>query len=779
MTQPIENHMLRTVLDDLPVGVIVQGPGAEIRYANQAALRLLGLTMDQLLGKTSFDPDWDVVRLDGSPFPGPEHPVPEAIRTRQSVLDVLMGVRRGKLGDRVWLLVSALPRLHASGAVRDVLCTFSDVTQEHAHVEASERSLKLAERRMQEQSELLAAMFRATSEGIVLHGPDGSIRMANRAAAKVLGLTIEQLTGRSPTDPRWGLVRTDGTPLPPKEIPSEVTRHTGAPIQMRLLGVDRPDRGRSWLAVTTDPVRPEADPPHHVVATFTDISRLREAQLALQRSEAQLARVTQAVPGVLFEIVRRPRDDSRPRPDAISKYEWSFSFLSGEVEELFGLPTEVVRRDPRALLAVLPPDQVRIVRDALQTAVLQGRSAEVEARLHRGEFDRSIRIHARPDATTESVRWTGFILDVTEARRLEDRLRTSQRLEAMSSLAAGVAHNFNNMLGAIVPNLDLALAKAAPHLQGPLRDALTAARSASELVRQLLFASRGEPEGHSATVDVHQVLSEVVNICRRTFDAGILLDVELSSSPLPSRGSATLIQQVALNLLINARDAVSDVDEPQIDLRAFAIEDQWVAFEVRDNGTGMTSEVRARLGEPFFTTKPPGQGTGLGLASVYGIVSDLGGRIDVDSTEGVGTRFQVRLPKVQPQITDFASTDPRTAELAGRRILLIDDEPLVRRAMSRMLRHRKVVVMEAGSGEDGLTMLDDTIDAVLLDLSMPGMPGDHVLRLMKVDRPHLPVAIVTGHVDDMPALEPADTVLRKPVDAQTLIRWLSSVLAKR
>ncbi|MEO0605989.1 MAG: PAS domain-containing protein, partial [Myxococcota bacterium] len=357
------------------MGVIVQGPEAEIRYANHSALRLLGLTMDQLLGKTSFDPDWDVVRLDGTPFPGPEHPVPEAIQTRQAVLDVLMGVRRGKLGDRVWLLVSALPRLDDHGDVVDVLCTFSDVTEEHGHVEASERALRLAERRMQEQSDLLGATFRAMSEGVVLHGPDGSIRMANRSAAEVLGLTSEQLMGRSPLDPRWELVDVEGQALAPDQIPSEITRHTGEPVHHRVLGVEVPDRGRSWLAVTTDPVRPEEDAPHHVVATFTDISDLRGAEVALQRSEARLARVTEAVPGIIFELLQTEERN------------WRFSFLSGQVEEVLGLPAAEVRHDPLSMLEVLPASEVRAIRDALFRAGREDTSMEIESRIVRDGAD--------------------------------------------------------------------------------------------------------------------------------------------------------------------------------------------------------------------------------------------------------------------------------------------------------------------------------------------------------------------------------------------------------
>jgi len=756
--------LLETVLDDLPVGVVVQGPHAEIRYANRCALQLLGLTAEQTIGRTSHD-GWDVVRLDGSPLPSDEHPAPVAIRTRQSVLDVTMGVRLSELGDRRWLLVSARPRLDEHGEVRDVLVTFSDVTTQQDHVEASERARELAERRMQEQADLLSATFRTMSEGVVLHGPDGSIRMANRAAARSLGLTPEQLTDRSPRDPSWGLVDAQGQLLPAEEIPSERTRFSGEPVRGKVLGVNVPGRGRSWLAVTTDPVNPDDDPPYHVVATFTDITYLRDAELLLQRSEARLARVTEAVPGVIFEVVQEHGGT------------WRTSFLSGQVEPVFGVPAAVLREDPSVLTGIVPEPEVDKVLAQLQRASAELRTTEFEVRLTRGGQTGWIRVRARHEAVEGGVRWTGFAVDVTEARRLQQQLHHSQRLEAMSSLAAGVAHNFNNMLGTILPNLEMALEDATPEQEPPLQDALTAGRSASQLVRQLLFASRGEGERPMTAVRVDEVLTEVHGICRRTFDAGIRLEVAIGPGPLTVRGSPSLLQQVVLNLLINARDAVADRPAPSIRLRARPSPDEaWVVIEVVDNGTGMPPEVLERLGEPFFTTKPIGRGTGLGLASVYGIVSDLGGAVEVESEVDRGTTFRVRLPCTGPASPTLARAEPGRVHLAGRRVLLVADEILVRRAVARLLHRRGHLVIEASSGDEGLAALDASIDAVLLDLSMPGMSGRQTLAAIKTRHQDVPVAVVTGHVDDLPALDLADAVLRKPLTEAALLSWLGETL---
>jgi two-component system cell cycle sensor histidine kinase/response regulator CckA len=257
---------------------------------------------------------------------------------------------------------------------------------------------------------------------------------------------------------------------------------------------------------------------------------------------------------------------------------------------------------------------------------------------------------------TGAVALIGSLFDVTERRRLEEQLRQAQKMEAIGELTAGIAHNFNNLLTAIISGIQLAIAKPGP-LQGEwLRDAEYGARRAAELVQELMLFARHGKSAPRSPVDVRELLSRTVSMCRATFDGG--LAIELVDSPTASTvdGQGSQLEQVFLNICFNARDALDVLDASATKDRRLRIEldavlDEaaasdlgWLRIRFSDNGAGMSDDVRARIFEPFFTTKETGRGTGLGLASAYAIVSDHGGKLLCESTLGVGTTFTVLLP---------------------------------------------------------------------------------------------------------------------------------------
>jgi len=371
--------------------------------------------------------------------------------------------------------------------------------------------------------------------------------------------------------------------------------------------------------------------------------------------------------------------------------------------------------------------------------------------------------------------FTGFLMDVSEQHEMQERLQRSQRLDAMASLAAGVAHNFNNMLGAVLPNLEGVMERAPDDLKPELSEAYEAAASASTLVHRLLQAVRGEPVSARRLVDVGQAVSSVAGICRGAFGPEVRLSVSLPDESAFVRSSPELIQQVILNLCINGRDASVGRESPSVDVTVSCRPDQ-VVVRVQDNGHGMSEETLKHLGEPFFTTKPPGEGTGLGLATVYGLVADMGGAVHVTSRPDEGAVFSIALPRVSTTGGGFDQPSvPPTDPVAGR-ILLVDDERLVRTALSRALLRSGHQVVEASNGSEALERLDHSIDAVLLDLSMPGLSGAATLSRIKERFPDLPDAIVTGHLDPQAGVDGADAIMRKPVGRQALDRFLAKVL---
>ena len=768
---------LDNILESLGIGVLVQGPRAEIYYSNDAAPRLLGLSIDQLLGRTSFDPSWNVVHPDGSPFPGPEHPVPQAIATLQPVRGVTMGVYHPLDRMRRWLLVDAIPYLREDGALLYVVCSFVDITEQRKleillqgantsleeqvaqRTEALQRSLgNLAQR-----EQLYRSVFLALSEGIVVHDAAGLIVDANPAAEQVLGLTIDQLQGRSELDPRWRLEEASGADLDPETIPSRVSQRDGVSVRERILAVHRPTGDRTLLSINSEPVIPDpGSPPTMVVATFEDVTLQHQTQAALAEGSARLERIAAMVPGLLLELTW---DGSAP-------LEISFS---GGVGLSWIVPAGTPLRFGALLEAAVPSDRP-LMSEALRGAQENLRAVDLRLRL-RGpdQAARWVQLQATAERTEAGGRIYALLQDI-------DRQVRAQKKQTIGELSAGIAHNFNNMLAAILPNLEDALGQVPAALKPQLQDAVTAAQGAAELVRQLLLYAQQDPGTDLQVVDLTSITHGALRIAQRTFERRIAIEVRVPPRHRLVRGKPTLIQQVLLNLLLNARDALDGAARPQITLSAAegTLDDGRPAWllSVSDNGPGMSAETLARLGEPFFTTKGPQQGMGMGMATAMGIARDHGGRITFRSEPGAGATFTFWLP----QSTQPLSTPPPVVPkpLDGRQVLVIDDDRLVRTSQARLLGNLGATVLEAADGTAGIaTFIEHTgaLDAVLLDLTLPGASGAELLPRFKQLNPAVPVIIVSGYVDPTLPMREAFAVLQKPVRLTELLRTLHSAFS--
>ena len=280
----------RSLVQNVHVGVIIQGASAEILTCNDAALEMLGLTESQLLGKTSLDADWNIIHEDGTPFPGPTHPVPMAIASRSPVRSVVMGVFRPVHGDRAWLLVSAEPQLNADGGIDFVVCSFIDISDR-----------KRAEEALQESEQRYRTVVSVMAEGVVVQQRDGSIVTGNESAQLILGLSFDQLVGRTSTDPRWRTVREDGSPFPGPEHPAMIALETCKPQREVLMGVHRPEGDLRWISINSNPlVKAESDGAYGVVTSFSDVTARKQVEQALRNSEERLRTIVDtAVDGIL------------------------------------------------------------------------------------------------------------------------------------------------------------------------------------------------------------------------------------------------------------------------------------------------------------------------------------------------------------------------------------------------------------------------------------------------------------------------------------------------
>jgi two-component system cell cycle sensor histidine kinase/response regulator CckA len=305
-------------------------------------------------------------------------------------------------------------------------------------------------------------------------------------------------------------------------------------------------------------------------------------------------------------------------------------------------------------LRYIVPEQVPKVRAAFESVAATGNSELLEATTVFSTIweTRIIRLPGGDSPPKLIVIGT----EVTDRKRAEEQLRQAQKMEAIGELTAGIAHNFNNLLTAIIPGIQLAIARPGPLQVEWLRDAEYAARRAAELVQELMLFARHGKSAPRSPVDVRELLNRTVSLCRATFDGGLAVELVDSSTASTIDAQGGQLEQVFLNICFNARDAL-DALEPsatkdrhlRIELDAVSDETmapkgRWVRVRFSDNGAGMSDEVRARIFEPFFTTKEAGRGTGLGLATAYAIVSDHGGKLLCESTPAVGTTFTVLLP---------------------------------------------------------------------------------------------------------------------------------------
>jgi len=345
----------------------------------------------------------------------------------------------------------------------------------------------------------------------------------------------------------------------------------------------------------------------------------------------------------------------------------------------------------------------------------------------------------------------------SERLQLEEQLQRAQKLEAIGQLAGGIAHDFNNLLTAILGNAELLrLNKAAAEVREEVDEILSAGRRGADLVRQLLsFARKGA--GQPMPVDINDLVQEAVSLLKRGTTPNMFLFTELAPEQLVIEADPALVENALLNLGINARDAMPDgghltfitrkVRAPAPDLPTELAPGPWVEIVVRDTGVGMSADVKAHLFEPFYTTKAPGKGTGLGLASVYGTVQSHNGHIGVESEVGHGTSFALHFPLVDDEPELELEVDPSAVPRRPGHILLVDDDDAVRITAKRMLTELGCTVSTAVDGLEALEFYARNrrdVDLVILDMQMPNLDGRGTFRELRKIDPRVRVIIVSG-----------------------------------
>jgi two-component system, cell cycle sensor histidine kinase and response regulator CckA len=505
-----------------------------------------------------------------------------------------------------------------------------------------------------------------------------------------------------------------------------------------------------------------------------------EAELQLQVTLAQLRSLFENLDEVFFSI-----DSSSGE----------LLQISPACEQVFGLPREVFFENPGFWKQVTNTDDHVVVQMAEQE-LRCGRQASFERRLQRPNGE--IRwVHCKLKPTADSAgrvsRIDGIISDITEKRELEGRVLRTQRLESLGSLASGIVHDLNNVLSPILMGVELLRdGQTGAKAHATLGTIEQCAQRGADLLKQILMFARGV-EGRRTNLPLQLVIHELEKMVNETFPRSLRIVSDVAPDLWPVFGDRTQIEQILMNLCVNARDAMPHGGTLTVAARNVLGEAgpsnpgdpaaRSVVIEVRDTGGGIPAEHLERIFDPFFTTKAPGRGTGLGLSTVSSLARNHGGYVLVDSALGKGTTFSVHLPAALANIP--RSPDEIKDELPlghGETILVVDDEAAIRDLLREMLENCGYRVLLAKNGIEGTLIYSRhwrSIDVVLCDRNMPQMGGEEMIQELQRVNPSVRAVLVSGIVEGeaaIPEMRGVRATLGKPITPTQLLKCLREVL---
>ena len=536
--------------------------------------------------------------------------------------------------------------------------------------------------------------------------------------------------------------------------------------------------------------------------SVTDIDARKLTEQELKRSEERYALVMAAADEGYWDWIVATDD----------------FYASPRLLEMYGFPSGTIfvgRDDFLARIPLHPEDRPKWQK--VVAAHFAGKTArlEMETRMLWGGETRWIHITGlvTRDASGAVVRWTGATRDVTarrlaeqerrlseeELKRLERQLRQAQRLEALGTMAGGIAHDFNNILGAILGYGEMALQDApnGSRLHRDLDNIMIAGERGRALVDRILAFSRSDA-GERVAVHVEAVVREALELLSAKLPDNVRFETDLRAARAATLGDPTQVHQVFMNLATNAVQAMASagvlrvsletvrLDAPRLATTGEVPPGEFVVLKVIDSGVGIAPEILERIFDPFFTTKQAGVGTGLGLSLVYGIVSELGGAIDVASTVGKGSAFIVYLPRAGDATEERPSEQPQAPRGDGQRVLVVDDEELLLTLAIRTLEelgYAPVGFASSAAALEAFRAAPGLFDGIVTDERMPGLSGSELIREVRAIRRAIPILLVGGYFAGQVtalALETgADEVLKKPLSARDLAMSLARVLRSR
>ena len=703
-----ENHYRRLV-ETSPSGVFALDSAGRFTEVNPALARMIGIPRDDLIGRSFVD----VVLA----------PDANALRERFSRrLAGAVGVHHHELHIRapdgsIRIGFVATDAVVDHGRVVGVHGIVRDITEQRK----IEEELRASESRYRH-------LFESMLQGVVYQSRSGRIVLANPAAERILGLDAAGLNGRTSDDPEWGAIREDGSPYPGEEHPAMLALRTGREVRGQVIGIHNPVAGeRRWLRVDAVPQFGDGDPePNAVYTTFSDITEAKQAEERIRFQAELLDSIGEAVIAV--------------------DTEWRAIYVNQRAEALYGWPAEELVG--------------RCIDETIETGAVAAEFEEGMARLaaggswtgervvrdrHGRNFPARISVSPITAGNGQMIGAVSVSSDMTEWRSLEEQLRQAQKMEAMGQLTGGVAHDMNNLLTVVLSSVGL-LEEAMPRTSGGSRGELAAIRSAAEqaaeMVQKLLAFSR-KRELRIAPTRVGPHLRQAARMLERLLPDDVRVELETPESMPAVAVDAGALQQIILNLGTNARDAMPGgghlhisaepvhLDADTCELQGWGRPGDFVRVTVSDTGAGMDEEAKTRIFEPFYTTKPIGRGTGLGMAVVYGLMKQHGGFVNVYSEAGRGTAVKLYFPASAEGPAAVAATTSVQAPGGTESILVVEDDAAILRVAERALASRGYAVVAVPDGEEALRVLRGEgarPELIVTDVIMPKLGGAGLYR---------------------------------------------------
>jgi len=726
--------------------LIVRALDGTIVDVNRAFLKETGYEREDVIGRTSQE-------LPLFADPGDRDRLVQGIRENGRVWDLEVRLV-GRAGEVIHALLSADPIMLEG--VPHLISTVTNTTERRLAVEA----LRASEARYRNLVEQVA-------DGVLSLDDEGRIVDANPAMAQLLGRPIEELRGALWT----GFIEPANLAEAPDQTPSLDTIRPTV-FERRMC---RPDGSVVELEIHARRVGQGL-----MLGTARDIG-VRKA------ADRERAMLTGAIEQAADSI-------------AITDAAGTIVYVNPSFEKETGFTRdEVTGQNHRALHgAAFPPDFNTVVFD---TVARDGTwSGEVLNRTRHGSTLRqAITVSGIRDSSGALANYVVVQRNITRERELEDQLRQAQKMEAVGRLAGGVAHDFNNLLTAISGFTELATREAVPgsELAGHLDEIGRSAERATVLTRQLLVFGR-RAVLRSQVIDLNRVVTELAPMLQRIIGEHIRLEVGTGAALSRTLADPGQLEQVVVNLAVNARDAMPGGGKLTIETENVDLDDvyaaehpevrpgRYVRLSISDTGAGMDAETVEHIFEPFFTTKGPGRGTGLGLATVFGIVRQSGGQVGVASMPGQGSTFRIDLPAIaaEPDET-HAAVSPSTAAPGRETVLVVEDEPAVLRFAAQLLERNGYTVIRAANGDEAVDLArkySGRIDLVFSDLVMPGLTGQETAAAVKAARPEIRRLFASGYSEEMNVGRnqhaAAHPFVAKPYAGDVLLRAIREALAE-